>query len=238
MKLDILVIAAHPDDAELGCGGTIAKQIDAGFKVGILDLTKGELGTRGNEETRKKEAETAAIILGLSLRENAGLPDGFFENTIAERKVIMQYVRKYKPEIVITNAPTDRHPDHGRAANLVYDACFLSGLTKIETTDEHGLQQQWRPPFFYHFIQSAYISPDFIVDISAYWQIKMNAIKAFSTQFYSGKTEGQQTFISRPEFLDFVEARAIEMGSIAGVKYAEGFIAKRYPMLNLLTDIK
>jgi bacillithiol biosynthesis deacetylase BshB1 len=237
MKLDILVIAAHPDDAELGCGGTIAKHVAAGKKVGILDLTKGELGTRGNDITRKEEAEASSAILGISVRENAGLPDGFFQNTIAERKVIIHYVRKYQPDIVITNAPTDRHPDHGRAANLVYDACFLSGLVKIETINEMKSQAPWRPISFYHFIQSAYLKPDFVVDITDYWNIKMEAIKAFKTQFHTGKEDGPQTFISRPEFINFLEARAIELGNICGVKYAEGFITKRYPVINLLTDI-
>jgi bacillithiol biosynthesis deacetylase BshB1 len=237
MKLDILVIAAHPDDAELGCGGTIAKHIAAGKKVGILDLTKGELGTRGNDVTRIEEANAASLILGISVRENAGLPDGFFQNSIAERKVIIQYVRKYQPDIVITNAPEDRHPDHGRAANLVYDACFLSGLIKIETLDENKSQAPWRPISFYHFIQSAYLKPDFVVDITDYWDVKMKAIKAFRTQFYSGKDSGPQTFISRPEFINFLEARSIEFGNIVGVKYAEGFITKRYPVVNLITDL-
>ena len=238
MKLDILVIAAHPDDAELGCGGTIAKHVAAGKKVGILDLTKGELGTRGTEETRKREAALAGEILGLSFRDNVGLPDGFFQNTKEEQLHIIQFVRSCQPEIVITNAPTDRHPDHGKASQLAYDACFLSGLSKIETKNSDGqLQNAWRPKQFYSFIQSELIIPDSVIDISDFWEIKMASIKAYQTQFFTKDSEGPQTFISRPEFLDFLQGRAAEFGNMIGVKYAEGYIAKRYPAVNLLTDL-
>lgn len=238
MKLDILVIAAHPDDAELGCGGTIAKHTKAGLKVGILDLTRGELGTRGTAQTREQEAKDASAILGLQVRENLGLADGFFKNDQDSQLAVIQKIRTYQPEIVIANAMRDRHPDHGKGANLATDACFLAGLAKIETKDLSGnFQKAWRPKQVYHYIQSQYIEPDFIIDITDVWDIKMASIKAYKTQFFNSDSTEPQTFISRPEFIQFLEGRASEFGNIAGIKYAEGFTTQRYPVVNKLTDI-
>jgi N-acetylglucosamine malate deacetylase 1 len=239
MKLDILVLAAHPDDAELGCGGTIAKHVALGMKVGILDLTQGELGTRGTSHTRHEEAQAAAKILGLNVRENVGLPDGFFRNDRENQLAVIRKIRQYQPAIVLANAVTDRHPDHGKGASLAYDACFLSGLSKIETTDEAGAKQlPWRPTHLYHYIQSQYIAPHFVIDITDHWETKINSVKAYKTQFFDSASNEPETFISRPEFLQFLEARAIEMGNIANVKYAEGFTVHRYPVVDKLTDLK
>lgn len=238
MKLDILVIAAHPDDAELGCGGTIAKHTKAGLKVGILDLTRGELGTRGTIQTREQEAKDASAILGIQVRENLGLPDGFFKNDKESQLAVVQKIRAYQPDIILANAIRDRHPDHGKGAELVADACFLAGLAKIETKDASGdVQKAWRPKQVYHYIQSQYIQPDFIVDVTEQWEQKMAAIKAYKTQFFSSDSTEPQTFISRPEFINFLEGRAIELGNIAGIKYAEGFTTHRYPVVNKLTDL-
>lgn len=238
MKLDILVIAAHPDDAELGCGGTIAKHTKAGLKVGILDLTRGELGTRGTAQTREQEAKEASSILGIQVRDNLGLADGFFKNDKESQLAVAQKIRQYRPEIVLANAIRDRHPDHGKGANLAADACFLAGLTKIETNDIAGKPQQaWRPKHIYHYIQSQYIEPDFVVDISEEWEQKMASIRAYKTQFFSSDSTEPQTFISRPEFINFLEGRAVELGNIAGIKYAEGFTTHRYPVINRLTDL-
>lgn len=238
MKLDILVIAAHPDDAELGCGGTIVKHTALGMKVGILDLTRGELGTRGTPQTRDVEAKEASRIMGITVRENLHLADGFFQNDKESQLVIIRKIRQYRPDIILANATSDRHPDHGKAAELAYDASFLAGLTKIETVDSNGeIQQAWRPKHVYHYIQSAFIQPDFIVDVTNEWDKKMDAIKAYRTQFFDPNSSEPQTFISSPEFLNFLNARAVELGNIAGVKYAEGFTSHRYPVVNKLTDI-
>jgi N-acetylglucosamine malate deacetylase 1 len=238
MKLDILILAAHPDDAELGCGGTIAKHTTAGMKVGVLDLTRGELGTRGTIHTREAEAKEASVILKLVVRENLDLADGFFQNDKESQWAIIKKIREFQPDIVLANAVSDRHPDHGKAAALADDACFLSGLTKVETLSDSGEKQKaWRPKQVYHYIQSAYIKPDFIVDVTESWPQKLKAVKAYQTQFFSPDSQEPQTFISRPEFLNFLEARAIELGNIAGVKYAEGFTAARYPVVKVLTDI-
>jgi len=238
MKLDILVLSAHPDDAELGCGGTIVKHLSMGKKVGIVDFTKGELGTRGTVEIRASEALDAANILGLSVRENLGLPDGFFKNDKEHQLAVIKVVRKYRPEIVLTNAIYDRHSDHGKGACLAYDSCFLSGLEKIETKEDTGVKQEaWRPKVVYHFIQSQYIQPDFIVDISAQWDIKVKAIKAFKSQFFDPASKEPQTYISSPEFLRMVEARAIELGHGIGVKYGEGFTVRRVPGVNNLFNL-
>jgi len=238
MKLDILVIAAHPDDAELGCGGTIVKHTALGMKVGILDLTRGELGTRGTAQTRDEEARTASKIMGISIRENLHLADGFFQNDKESQLVIIRKIRQYQPDIILANATSDRHPDHGKAAELAYDSAFLAGLTKIETIDSDGqTQHAWRPKHVYHYIQSAFIQPDFIIDVTNEWDKKMEAIKAYRSQFFDPNSSEPQTFISRPEFLNFLDARAIELGNIAGVKYAEGFTSHRYPVVTKLTDI-
>lgn len=238
MKLDILVLAAHPDDAELGCGGTIVKHLALGKKVGIVDFTRGELGTRGTVAVRAAEAAESSKIMGLTVRENLGLPDGFFKNDQEHQLAVIQAVRKYRPEIVLTNAVYDRHPDHAKAASLAYDSCFLSGLTKIETKDESGVNQEaWRPKVVYHFIQSQYVQPDFVVDISAQWDTKVKAIKAFKSQFFDPSSKEPQTYISSPEFLRMVEARAIELGHGIGVQYGEGFTVRRVPGVNNLFDL-
>lgn len=224
MKLDILVLAVHPDDAELGCSGTIASHIAAGKKVGIVDFTKGELGTRGSAEIRMQEAEAAQQILGLSARENLSMRDGFFKNDEAHQRKLIEVIRKYQPEIILANAVEDRHPDHGRAAQLTTEACFYSGLRMIETTDAQGNKQEaWRPKAVYHYIQDRYIEPDFVVDISDFWEIKEKSIRAFKSQFYDPNSNEPESYLTSPEFLLFVKARSEEMGHKIGVKYGEGF---------------
>ena len=239
MKLDILVIAAHPDDAELGCGGTIAKHTALGNKVGIVDLTRGELGTRGTPDIRRREASEAAEILGVSLRENLELPDGFFQNDPNSQLVVIRAIRKYQPRIILANAVYDRHIDHGKGASLAYDATFLSGLVKIQTSDSDGKKQSpWRPEAVYHFIQSQFISPDFVVDISGHWETKMNAIKAFRSQFFDPASKEPETYISKPGFLKMLEARAVEYGHAIGSTYGEGFTTRRFVGVNSLFDLK
>ena len=238
MKLDILVLAAHPDDAEISCAGTIARHVALGHKVGIVDLTRGELGTRGTPEVRAQEADAAAKILGVSVRENLGLKDGFFQNDPTHQLKVIQAVRKFQPSIVLANAIYDRHIDHGKGASLSYDACFLSGLIRIETVDEDGKKQQpWRPRNVYHYIQSLYIEPDFIVDVSDFWDIKMQAIKAFKTQFYDPENNESETYISNPGFTKMLEARAIDWGFAIETKYGEGFTTRRYPGVKSLFDL-
>jgi len=239
MKLDILVLAAHPDDAEISCAGTIARHIAMGHKVGIVDFTRGELGTRGTVEIRAAEAAEAAKILGVSIRENLGLRDGFFENDATHQLAVIRAIRKYQPSIVLANAVYDRHIDHGRGASLAYDACFLSGLVRIDTKDENGKSQApWRPGVVYHYIQSLYIEPDFIVDVSDYWDIKIEALKAFKSQFYDPQSAEIQTYISSPGFVKMIEARATDWGYAIGVKYGEGFTTRRYPGVNSLFDLR
>lgn len=238
MKLDILVLAAHPDDAELGAGGTIAKHTASGKKVGIIDFTKGELGTRGTPESRKAEAAASSRIMGISVRENLGLSDGFFQNDAQSQLSVISSIRKYQPEIVLANAIHDRHIDHGKGASLAYDACFLSGLVKIETVDEHGNKQNpWRPSAVYHYIQSLFIEPHFIIDVSDHWETKMSAIQAFKSQFFDPGSKEPETYISKPGFLKMIEARATELGHAIGVKYGEGFTVRRYPGVKSLFDI-
>lgn len=230
MKLDILAIGVHPDDVELGCSGTILNEINNSKKVGILDLTQGELGTRGSIETRYAEAAAAAKILGVSVRGNLKMRDGFFTNDETHQLQLIQAVRTYKPEIVLANALVDRHPDHGRAGHLIADACFLSGLTKVETKNMHGMpQERWRPKYVLHYLQDWYHEPQFIFDISDVFEQRMKAIKAYSTQFYSSanQAEGEQTYISSPDFLDSVIARARMLGKKIGVKYGEGFTCEK-----------
>jgi bacillithiol biosynthesis deacetylase BshB1 len=228
LKLDILVLSVHPDDAELGCGGTILKHIALGKKVGIVDLTQGELGTRGSAEIRAKEAEAAGKILGLAVRENLAIPDGFFENTKQYQLKVIEAIRKYQPEIIITNAYHDRHPDHGRACYLVTDSAFLSGLRKIETYADGKLQAPWRAELLLHFIQDVYIKPDVVVDITDYWDKKIESVNAYGSQFYNPEWEEEpQTYISSPDFIAVVEARAREFGKTIHVKFAEGFTSRR-----------
>jgi bacillithiol biosynthesis deacetylase BshB1 len=230
MKLDILAITAHPDDVELCCAGTLLSQIALGKKVGIVDLTRGELGTRGTPEGRIQEAKNAAAIMNIDIRDNVGLADGFFANNEAHQKAIIPYIRKYQPDIVITNAVGDRHPDHGRAGQLVSDSCFYSGLRMIKTFDEQGNEQEaWRPKQVFHTVQDRYITPDFIVDITAVHDKKVEAIRAFESQFYvpSYNIDEPQSYISSPDFLEFVIARAREMGHAIGVTFGEGFTTSR-----------
>lgn len=230
MKLDILAITAHPDDVELCCAGTLLSQIALGKKVGIVDLTRGELGTRGTPEGRIQEAKNAAAIMNISVRDNVGLADGFFANNEAHKKAIIPYIRKYQPDIVITNAVDDRHPDHGRAGQLVSDSCFYSGLRMVKTFDEQGNEQEaWRPKHVFHTVQDRYITPDFIVDITAVHDKKVEAIRAFESQFFvpSYNSDEPQSYISSPDFLEFVIARAREMGHAIGVTFGEGFTTSK-----------
>ncbi|NJN41151.1 MAG: bacillithiol biosynthesis deacetylase BshB1 [Flammeovirgaceae bacterium] len=239
VKLDILVIASHPDDAELGCGGTIAKQISLGNKVGILDLTQGELGTRGTPEIRAQEAAESTKILNLTIRENLGLPDGFFKNDREHQIPIIQTIRKYRPEIILANAVTDRHPDHGKGAQLAYDASFLAGLTKVKTSYEDKNQDEWRPKSFYHYIQSQWLKPDFIVDVSDFWEVKMRSINAYKSQvFTSEKRDEPETYISSKAFIEMVEGRAKDLGHAIGAQYGEGFIARKFLGISNLFDLR
>ncbi|MFD2873968.1 bacillithiol biosynthesis deacetylase BshB1 [Mucilaginibacter ximonensis] len=239
LKLDILVLAVHPDDAELGCSGTILKHIALGKKVGIVDLTRGELGTRGSAEQRDREAATAADILGLAVRENLAIPDGFFENTRQYQLKVIEAIRKFQPEIIITNAYYDRHPDHGRACQLVSDAAFLSGLRKIETSLEGGQQEPWRANLLLHFIQDMYIQPDIVIDITEYWDKKLESIFAYQSQFHNPEWEQEpQTYISSPEFIAVVEGRAREFGKAIHVKYAEGFTSRKILGVDSLFDLR
>lgn len=226
-KLDILVFAAHPDDAELSCSGTIIKYLKAGKKVGIVDLTAGEMGTRGTAATRKIEAENANQIMGISVRENLNMPDCFFENNKENQLKIIQMIRKYQPQIVLANAITDRHPDHGRAAQLVEDASFQSGLLKIETLENSKSQAPHRPQAVYHYIQDTYIQPDFIIDITAEIDLKKAAILAYQTQFFDPNSTEPQTYISSPDFIETVLARNREFGKIVGGVFGEGFTSKK-----------
>lgn len=223
MKLDILVMAAHPDDAELSCSGTILKHIAAGKKVGIVDFTRGELGTRGTPEIRLQESADATKILGLHARENLGIRDGFFRNDEETQLKLIEVIRKYQPEVVLANALEDRHPDHGKGAQLAIDACFLSGLRQIKTGDLPA----WRPTQLYHYIQDRYLEPDFVVDISAHWDQKESAIHAFKSQFFDPSSTEPASYISSPDFLHFIQARAMEMGHKIGVKYGEGFQSQK-----------
>lgn len=236
-KVDILVISAHPDDAELSCSATAAKHVAEGKKVGIVDLTQGELGTRGTVETRASEAEEGRKILGAVFRENLGLADGFFANDQAHQLEIIKAIRSYQPEIVLTNAIRDRHPDHGRAAALVKDACFYAGLRKISTIKEGKEQTAWRPKKVLHFIQTQYVQPDIVVDVSEHWETKMTAIKAFKSQFNSGGSE-PQTILTTPLFLNFIEARGKEFGHAIGAAYGEGFTVNQQIGVNGLWDFR
>ena len=238
MKLDILAFGAHPDDIELGCSGTIAKEISLGKKVGIIDLTRGELGTRGSVEIRNTESAKAAAILGISIRENLDMRDGFFINDEAHQLKVIQMIRKYKPEIVLCNAIEDRHIDHGKGSKLVSDACFLSGLRQIKTELSGTAQDAWRPKVVYHYIQWKNIEPDFVVDISEFINIKMEAILAYSSQFFNPNTNEPESPITSKNFLDSVKYRAQDLGRIIGCDYAEGFTVERYLAVNSLSDLK
>ncbi|MDQ6608654.1 MAG: bacillithiol biosynthesis deacetylase BshB1 [Bacteroidota bacterium] len=228
MKLDILAIGSHPDDVELGCSGTLISEIKRGKKAGIIDLTQGELGTRGTVETRYLEASDAAEIIGLSLRENLKMRDGFFQNDEEHQRQLIKVLRQYQPDIVIANILEDRHPDHGRGGWLAYDACFFSGLRQVKTIGDDGQEQEkWRPKMLLHYIQDRFYEPDIIVDISHVWDQRMEAIKAYRTQFLPDGSSDPQTYISSPDFMEALSARARLLGKRIGVKYAEGFISKK-----------
>lgn len=237
MKLDILVFAAHPDDVELSASGTIMKHIANGLKVGIVDLTRGELGSRGTAETRAEESNVASALLGIHYRSNLGMRDGFFENNEANKLKVIEEIRRTQPDIVIMNAVHDRHPDHGRGSKLVSEACFYSGLIKVETAVNGQLQKAHRPKAVYHYIQDRFIEPDFVVDVTEYFDRKIEVIKAFKTQFFDPNSTEPKTPISGEEFFDFIKGRMTQFGRPIGVKYAEGFTVERYPGVNLLTDI-
>ena len=240
MKIDILAFGAHPDDVELSCGGTILKEIHNGKTVGIIDLTKGELGTRGTVQTRATEASNAASILGVSLRKNLSFSDGFIANDKAHQLEVIKLIRHHQPEIVLCNAIDDRHIDHGVASKLVSDACFLSGLIKIETKslDSEAVQAPWRPKSIYHYIQWKPLEPDFVVDISDHIDKKMESVMAYSTQFYNPNSQDPETPISSKNFVDSVRYRAADLGRLIGVGYAEGFNVERLPAIDSLFDLK
>jgi bacillithiol biosynthesis deacetylase BshB1 len=227
MKLDILALAAHPDDVELSSSGTLLKAILSGKKAGIIDFTRGELGTRGTPEIRAKEANDAAKILGLSARENLGFRDGFFKNDEEHQLEVIKMIRKYRPEVVLANAYDDRHSDHGRASQLAKEACFIAGLKNVTTVLDGVEQEAWRPKAVYHYIQSIPSQPDFIVDISSVWESKVASIKAFGSQFFDPNSNEAATYISSPEFMKMIEARAIHYGHEIGVQYGEGFNVER-----------
>ncbi len=228
MKLDILAFGAHPDDVELGCAATIAKEISLGKKVGIVDLTRGELGTRGSAELRDKEAANAAGILGVTVRENLGFADGFFKNDKEHQLEVIKMIRKYQPEIVLCNAIDDRHIDHPKGSQLVSDACFLSGLLKIETVLDGEQQEKWRPKQVYHYIQWKNIEPDFVIDVTGFMDKKIASVMAYSSQFYDPKSDEPETPITSKNFTDSIEYRARDLGRLIGVDYAEGFTSERY----------
>ncbi len=238
MKLDILAIGAHPDDVELSCSGVLAKEAAAGKKTGVLDLTRGELGTRGSATIRDQEAAKAAAILNLSVRENLSFKDGFFIDDEAHQLEIIKRIRKYRPEIVLCNAVYDRHPDHGKGSKLTSKACFLSGLPKIVTTLDGKPQEACRPKHVYHYIQWQDMEPDFIVDITGYMDLKIESVKAYSSQFFDPDSDEPQTPISNKNFFDSIKYRAANMGRYIGTEYGEGFIAERYPAVESIFDLK
>ena len=237
MKLDILAFGAHPDDIEISCSGTIAKEVANGKKVGMIDLTRGELGTRGNKEIRDEEAKKAAQILGVVLRENLNMRDGFFINDEKHQLEIIKIIRKYRPEIVLCNAIEDRHIDHGKGSKLVSDACFLSGLSKIETTIVGEKQEAWRPKQVYHYIQWNELKPDFVVDISNFIDKKIQSVLAYSSQFHNPNTNEPDTPITSKNFLDSITYRSQNLGRIIGKDYAEGFTVERYVAVNNISDL-
>lgn len=237
MKLDILAFGAHPDDVEISASGTLLIHIEKGYTCGIVDLTRGELGTRGSAEFRDEEAKMASEIIKIHARENLRMEDGFFQNDKINQLKIVSVIRKYKPEIILCNAITDRHPDHSRAAALISTAIFLSGLQKVVTTFNDTQQERWKVKAHYHYVQDRYIKPDIAVDISSVWDIKMKAILAFSSQFYDPSSKEPDTEISGKDFIDFLAGRAMEMGRPLGVQYAEGFTSPRLPGVTNLFNL-
>jgi bacillithiol biosynthesis deacetylase BshB1 len=238
MKLDILAFGAHPDDVELGCAGTILKEVSLGKTVGIIDLTRGELGTRGSAVIRDHEAADAAKILGVSVRENLNMRDGFFLNDEKHQLEIIKMIRKYQPEIVLCNAIEDRHIDHGKGSKLVSDACFLSGLLKIETVLDGEIQKPWRPKVVYHYIQWKNIEPDFVVDITGFTDKKIDSILAYRSQFYDPNSKEPESPISSKNFLESLNYRSRDLGRLTGVEHAEGFTVERCLVVNSLGDLK
>lgn len=227
IKLDILAIGVHPDDVELGCGATILKQVDLGYKVGIVDLTKGELGSRGSAALRMKEAKAAMKYAGVLVRENLGMADGFFENTKSNKLKIIKAIRTYQPDIVLSNAVSDRHPDHGRASEMIREACFLAGLVKIKTTANRKAQTKWRPRKVFNYIQDHHLEPDIVIDVSGYIDKKIELVQCFGSQFYTSK-KGPQTPISSKAFIDGLKGRAMAYGRRIGVEHGEGFTCAEY----------
>lgn len=240
MKLELLVLAAHPDDAEMSCGGTLAAEIANGRKVGIIDFTRGELGTRGTPETRLREAEEAGRVLGVHARHNLGFRDGFFRNDEEHQLCLIPYLRRYRPDLVIANAIDDRHPDHGKAAALAVDACFLSGLRSISTIDpvDGTPQEAWRPRQLFHYIQDRYLRPDVTVDITPHWQTKLASIHAYRSQFFDPGNTEPASYISSKEFIEFLKARWQEYGHAIGVEYGEGFTSYRQLGVDSLYKLK
>lgn len=237
MKIDILAIGAHPDDVELGCSGTLAKEISNGKKVGILDLTRGELGTRGTAEIRDEEAAKAAEILGVKFRHNLEFSDGFLVNNASSKLEIIKMIRKYQPDVVICNAIDDRHIDHGKASTLASDACFLSGLQKIETIQDGNHQKAWRPKHVYHYIQWKNIEPDFVVDITGFLEKKLETVFAYKSQFHQKEADEPETPITSTNFRDSITYRAQDLGRLIGTEYGEGFTTERYPAVNSIFDL-
>lgn len=237
MKLDILAFGAHPDDVEIGCAGTIAKEISLGKKVGIIDLTRGELGTRGSALIRKEEATKAAAILKVSMRENLGFADGFFINDKEHQLEVIKIIRKYKPSIVLCNAVSDRHIDHPKGGQLVSNACFLSGLRKIETTLDGELQEAWRPKVVYHYIQWENVTPDFVMDVSGFMDVKIASVKAYGSQFYDPKSKEPSSPITSKTFIDSISYRAQDLGRLVGVDYAEGYTVERFVAVDSLENL-
>jgi bacillithiol biosynthesis deacetylase BshB1 len=237
MKLDILAFGAHPDDVELGCAGTLAKEVSLGKSVGIIDLTQGELGTRGSAEIRFQEATNAAQILGVTVRENLKMRDGFFVNDEAHQLQVIKMIRKYRPEIVLCNAIDDRHIDHAKGSKLISDACFLAGLQKVETKLEGTVQEAWRPKVVYHYIQWKNIEPDFVVDITGFMDRKMEAIMAYDSQFYNPNTDEPVTPIATKNFLESIKYRSQDLGRLIGTDFAEGFTVERYLAVSSLGDL-
>ena len=237
MKLDILAFGAHPDDVELGCGATIAKEVSLGKKVGIIDLTRGELGTRGSAELRDVEAANAAKILGVSVRENLQFSDGFFINNREHQLEVIKMIRKYKPEVVLCNAIDDRHIDHPKGSSLVSDACFLSGLMKIETKLDGEKQEKWRPKQVYHYIQWKNIEPNFVVNVTGFMDVKEKAVLAYSSQFYDPNSNEPETPITSKNFTESINYRARDLGRLIGVDFAEGFTSERYVAVENLSKL-
>ena len=237
MKLDILAIAAHPDDAELSCSGTLILAKQSGKKIGIVDLTQGELGTNGNVDTRREEAAKSSKIIGLDARVNLGMPDGFFQNSKENQLKIIEQIRKYRPDVVLINAISDRHPDHGKGATIAKEACFLSGLSKIETIVDDSIQEKWRPKAVYHYIQDYYMKPDFVIDISLVIDQKIDCIKAFKTQFFNPENPNLKTPISGENFFEFLKGRWSDYGRYIGAAYGEGFVQTRPAGVKDITEL-